>query len=256
MPPVSRAIEKPAGAHSKKKRKRVRGEKPRFLKVSRQDERAPDVRLGRGRTRQLDIKPKPSAEDAVPRKFRALLAAKAALQQRDEHRQNPAAAGARPLLFGATTSAAVAKSSAGQRGVQGKAKSDEKLIAKIGDGKAQPARKRQTAKEIIIETTRKNSHQYAKKKAYHARREEHAAERKEKRKRRRRRARRGDDDSDTESGMSEDGGEPEGPLRRRAQATPRNEAGRGNRAVEFGSKVQAQAPPKLQAVVTRHRHKR
>jgi hypothetical protein len=88
---------------------------------------------------------------------------------------------------------------------------------------------RKTTRQIVIETVRKNSHQHVKKKAYHAKREERAAARKERRKHRRRRT-----GSDSDDGVR---------VERAGPAAPPG----------FSSRAQAQAPPKLNPVIKRHR---
>lgn len=284
-PPSSPGTAPAAGASKpkgKKRKVRIRGEKPRYLKVWRQEERAPEVRLGRGRTRPLDILPKASADNAIPRKFRELMAAKAALGEKEARKKEKrgggvgvgAKAGPAVVVTSRTTDTGIhggksagndtgkATGKDGGKGDKAKKKKGAgvKDVGIVKPGK-KASEKRQSAREIVIESTRMNSHQHAKKKAFHARREERAAERKEKAKKRRRRARRGDDVSDTDSDVEEDGESDDGEWekekmerfrrRRRDAADEKAPVVRG-----FGAKAQAQAPPKLQTVVTRHRQRK
>lgn len=202
----------------KKKKSRVRGEKPRERLVLRQDERSAEVKLGRGRIRELDVAPKRSSETAMPRKLRALLAAKASLEAK-------AAAKLRQTEVSAPL---------------GRGTSAKPVVAKPVATKVVPEQKRKTTRQIVIETVRKCSHQHEKKKAFHAKREERAVARKQKRKRRRRQS---VIDSDDYISSGDEGGE----------ATHGDVHTRHESHVGFSSKAQAQAPPRLQAVVQRHR---
>jgi hypothetical protein len=190
-------------AKKKKKKGRVRGEKPRQRVVLRQDDRPAEVNLGRGRTRELDVAPKRSSENAMPRRMRALLAAKASLEAKAK------ATASVPQFIPVK-----AVKAAGSTGAAAKPATQEN---------------RKTTRQIVIETVRRNSRQHEKKKAFHAKREERAAAKKEKRKHRRRRSNADDyeiSDDDVVAGSAQSG---------------------------FTSQAQAQAPPRLDAVVKRHK---
>lgn len=224
--------------HTKKKKKRVRGEKARERTVLRQDERPAEVKLKRGKIRELDVAARPSTEAKMPRKMRALFAAKRGLEAKAAAKQLSAVAVATPLVRGAPAA-------------------KDPTVAKE---KKAPVAKRKSNRELVIETVKKTTRQYEKKKMFHAKREERAAAAKEKKKRRRRKSKMGsdvenddDDFSEEEEAFTEFGGD-----RNRGGRNGGGRSGRFNdNALEhvtgFTSRAQAQAPPKLKAVVERHR---
>jgi hypothetical protein len=200
-------------ASKPRRKKRVRGEKPRMRSVLRQYERPAQVNLGRGRTRALDVAPKRTAENAVPRRLRALLAAKAKLEMSLE--------GKDAILVGRGL----------RRGSESRNNDHTGPKEKSSESQKKPnaleAPKRMTRKEILIQSVRQNSHQVEKKRAYYAKKAERADLRKERRKRRR-------SGQSSDCSGSEDSDDVETHVKR-----PR-----------FGE--QAQAPPKLVPVRKRH----
>ncbi len=150
---------------SKKQKKRERGQKFRIRKVLREDERPAEKNLGRGRVREFDIFPSDAGNDALPRKMRNLFSAKAALELKSTASSNP-------MYPCAPT--------------KKKLQSDHRkeVLAKSDIGKS--------ARQIVVEAVRKNSHQHEKKKAYYKKRDERKKMQREQRKMRR--GRRSDDE--------------------------------------------------------------
>jgi hypothetical protein len=181
--------------------------------VLRQYERPAEVNLGRGRTRALDVAPKRTAEAAVPRRLRALLAAKAKLET-SAHGQNAVLVG-RGFRLGSEANSQDNTASKGQHTENRKHTS------------ASETPQRMTRKEILIQSVRQNSHQVEKKRAYFAKKAERADRRKERRRRRK-------SGQSSDCSGSEDNDDNETSVKR-----PR-----------FGE--QAQAPPKLVPVLKRH----
>lgn len=217
--------------HTKKRKKRVRGEKARERTVLRQDERPAEVKLGRGRIRELDVAARSSTEAKMPRKMRALFAAKRGLEAKAAAKQQCAKAAVTPLGRGAPA----AKDPAGA-------------------AKKAPVAKRKSNRELVIETVKKTTRQYEKRKAFHAKREERAAVAKEKKKRRRRKSRMGSD-CEEEEGFSA-GGEEDEINGSRTGRNGRYTASALGSVAGFTSRAQAQAPPKLKAVVERHQRQK
>lgn len=241
----------------KKKKLRVRGEKPRERSVLPQHERAAEVSFGRGRVRQLDLKPSRNAEMAVPRRMRALFAAKAAIEAK-------AAAAAAPLVSAVNVRAAASGSAVARgsevREVRGEKmqKSNGGVSSAAGEEEISLAvkEKRKTARQIVVEAVRKNSHQHGKKKAYYERREARAIAKKERAKLRRRKRKAGDSDSDIDveewNDDNDDNDEAGGlGVGQRSFSYGRSGSRRHGQqdttVPRFGE--QAQAPPKLNPVL-------
>lgn len=220
--------------HSKKKKKRVRGEKARERTVLRQDERPAEVKRGRGKIRELDVAARASTEAKMPRKMRALFAAKRGLEAKAVAKKQCAVAAATPVGRAAPTA------------------KDPTVPMK----KKAPVAKRKSNRELVIETVKKTTRQYEKKKAFHAKREERAAAAKEKKKRRRRESKVG---SAVEEGFSEDEEQDDFTDSTVGRSRGRNSHSKNNTtgpvATGFTSRAQAQAPPKLNSIVERHQRR-
>jgi hypothetical protein len=208
----------PASKSKPRKKKRVRGEKPRERTVLRQYERPAELRLGRGRTRALDVAPTRTAETAVPRRLRALFAAKARIEKQSSDRQILSISARR------VSGPAVVENGDDQKSARGGAH-----LSKVNHGKSVKPLRRMSRNEILIQSVRKNSHQVEKKRAYFAKKAERAQLRKERRKRKRS----GHDSDSSDPADSESDGA--APVKR-----PR-----------FGE--QALAPPRLVPVAKRGR---
>jgi hypothetical protein len=218
---------------TKKYKRRVRGEKARIRTVLRDDDRPAEVRLKGGQTRELNVKAKPSAEYAMPRRMRSLLMAKKALHAKDFAK---VAAKAPCRVSSVTQTTATVPLAAVPM-------------------KPDVPEKRQTTRQIVIDQVRKHSHQQEKKRSYYQKKADRAEAKKARQKRRRERK---DVESDwTSEDEDDEGGNGEVYSRDDVDATPRAKRVRRSEpssipaAPRFGE--QGLAPPKVTIPVKKHR---
>lgn len=220
---IAKQTPKEAQGNRKKKKKRVRGAKPKLRKVLGPGESSDAKKIGRGRVRQLDMSPARGAEEALPRRLRALLGARDKIIRK----QDDASVAMRVVNTGAPP-----KRPSGQRaelprreGAEGNqsartksqpAKANVETVRSSGN-------KAKRTRDIVVQEMKAHSHQREKKRLFYEKRREKALARKERRKKRRR-------------GRDSDGSGPD------ADYSSPSEDDTGS-APRFGE--QAEAPPKL-----------